>query len=39
MRIMQQSRASWIITPDIDMWLKDTIVHSTPADHGYDTVL
>lgn len=31
--------APWIITPDIDAWLKDTIVHSTPADHGYDTVL
>jgi len=31
--------APWVITPDIDEWLKETIVHSTPEDHGYDTVL
>ena len=31
--------APGVITPDIDQWLKDTIVNSTPADHGYDTVL
>lgn len=30
---------AWVITPDIDQWLKDTILNSTPADHGYDTVL
>ena len=29
----------WVITSDIDQWLKDTILNSTPADHGYDTVL
>lgn len=29
----------WVMTPDIDDWLKDTILNSTPADHGYDTVL
>jgi transposase len=31
--------ASPIITPKIDRWLKRTILHSTPADHGYDTEL
>ncbi len=31
--------APWIITPEIDAWLKDTLVNSTPADHGYNTVL
>lgn len=31
--------APLVITPDIDEWLKETIVHSTPEDHGYDTVL
>ena len=29
----------WVITSDIDRWLKDAILNSTPADHGYDTVL
>ena len=29
----------WIMTPDIDEWLKKTILNSTPVDHGYDTVL
>jgi len=29
----------WVITPDIDQWLKETIVNSTPEDHGYDTAL
>ncbi len=31
--------APWIITPEIDAWLKETIVNFTPADHGYDTSL
>ena len=31
--------AAPIITPKIDRWLKRTILRSTPADHGYDTVL
>ena len=31
--------APWIITPDIDQWLRETILHSTPEAHGYDTVL
>lgn len=31
--------APWVITPDIDQWLKETIVNSTPEDHGYDTAL
>ena len=28
-----------IITPKIDRWLKQTILRSTPVDHGYDTEL
>lgn len=28
-----------IITPTIDQWLKDTVLKSTPDQHGYDTVL
>lgn len=28
-----------MITAAMDRWLKDTILNSTPADHGYDTVL
>jgi transposase len=28
-----------VITPDIDQWLKETILHSTPQDQGYDTLL
>lgn len=31
--------APWVITPDIDRWLKETILHSTPEAHGYNTVL
>ncbi len=31
--------APWVMTPDMDEWLKETIIHSTPEDHGYDTVL
>ena len=31
--------ADWVITPKIDQWLKETILNTTPADHGYDTVL
>lgn len=27
------------ITSDIDHWLKETILHSTPQNHGYDTLL
>jgi transposase len=28
-----------VITPAIDQWLKATILHSTPQDQGYDTLL
>ena len=28
-----------VITPEMDQWLKETILNSTPQDHGYDTVL
>lgn len=31
--------APCVITPVIDRWLKETILNTTPADHGYDTVL
>lgn len=31
--------AAPIITPKIELWLKRTILHSTPADHGFDTAL
>ena len=29
----------WVITSDIDRWLKDAILNSTLAGYGYDTVL
>ena len=28
-----------VMTPEMDQWLKETILNSTPQDHGYDTVL
>jgi len=31
--------ASPVITPEMDRWLRETVLHSTPVDHGYDTVL
>jgi transposase len=31
--------APQVITPEIDRWLRETILHSTPEAHGYDTVL
>ena len=31
--------ASPVITPSMDHWLRETVLHSTPVDHGYDTVL
>lgn len=31
--------APWVITPDIDAWMKETILNSTPQEQGYDTVL
>ena len=31
--------APGVITPELDVWLRATMLHSTPADHGYDTVL
>lgn len=31
--------AERVITPDLDRWLKETILKTTPADHGYETVL
>ncbi|MDG4557471.1 MAG: helix-turn-helix domain-containing protein [Candidatus Contendobacter sp.] len=30
--------AERVMTPDIDRWLKETILNTTPADHGYETV-
>ncbi len=31
--------APQVITPEIDRWLRETLLHSTPEAHGYDTVL
>jgi transposase len=31
--------AAPVLTPEMDRWLKDTILTSTPVDHGYDTEL
>jgi len=31
--------ASPIITSEMDEWLRETVLTSTPVDHGYDTVL
>lgn len=31
--------APQVMTPEIDRWLRKTILHSTPEAHGYDTVL
>ena len=31
--------AAVVITEEMDDWLKDTVLNSTPVDHGYDTVL
>ena len=31
--------APLVITPIMDWWLKQTVLNSTPVDHGYDTVL
>ena len=28
-----------VITPDMDVWLKETVLNSTPVAHGFDTVL
>jgi transposase len=28
-----------VITPDMEVWLKATVLNSTPVAHGYDTVL
>lgn len=28
-----------VITPDMEGWLKETVLNSTPVAHGYDTVL
>lgn len=28
-----------VITPSMDHWLREAVLHSTPVDHGYDTVL
>ena len=28
-----------VLTPELDRWLHDTILNSTPVDHGYDTEL
>ena len=28
-----------LITAQMDQWLRETVLHSTPVDHGYDTVL
>ena len=31
--------AERVLTADLDRWLKETILTTTPADHGYETVL
>lgn len=31
--------ASRVLLPHMDHWLKETVLHSTPEDYGYDTVL
>ena len=31
--------ASPVITPEMDQWLRQIVLNSTPVDHGYDTVL
>ena len=31
--------APLVITPIMDWWLRQTVLNSTPVDHGYDTVL
>ena len=31
--------AEWVITAEMDEWLRETILSSTPQAHGYDTVL
>ena len=31
--------APLVITPIIDWWLEQTVLNSTPIDHGYDTLL
>ena len=28
-----------LITAQMDQWLRETVLHSTPVEHGYDTVL
>lgn len=28
-----------VITPEMDVWLKETVLNSTPVAHGFDTVL
>lgn len=28
-----------MITPEMEQWLGETVLHSTPVDHGYDTLL
>jgi transposase len=33
------SGVSPVITPVMDGWLNETVLHSTPIDHGYDTLL
>ena len=35
----QPPGAEPVITPVLDLWLKHTVLNSTPVAHGYDTVL
>ena len=28
-----------VITPEMEQWLRETVLESTPLEHGYDTVL
>lgn len=35
----QPPGAEPVITPAMDQWLKHTVLHSLPVEHGYDTVL
>jgi transposase len=35
----QPPGAAPLITSEMEVWLKETVLNSTPVDHGYDTVL
>ena len=35
----QSPGAEPVLTPAMDLWLKHTVLHSLPVEHGYGTVL